>query len=659
VSDYDDLIPKSGGASSAGPASAPSGYDDLIPKAGAAVKHADTSIGKTIGNVIKPVGNAIVYGTKHPFDAAMNVLGAPQRGLQSLETNDSTNEGQRLGTAWGAMTHPQQGPALTNKVKAQTGLSKLEAGPLAGSDLPHKLARGVADTGLDVVNDPLSFLPVGKIAKVAGKVIPGVAHGAEALGDAISHTPLGKNLNPEAAFEGLTDKGKATFQAIQNRAYDTSRDLKKTEDAVVKKFAGDIRAGTLPPEVTSLFRSAKNVPAVTKGTRPQDVIGALARDRAGVAKEIANRELRNAGLIGGTKTSSLKNVKLKNPGDFFTNPDDIPAVQKRMGKVINPGRNTDNSIIKAAKVATRLGNKAFLANPLPHGGNLANLAYNKYGLPTTLAGIGNAARIATGTVGKGKLASDIGELKNLGAHSQYGNIFDELGLTRIAGIPGTGALAGAANKAIIPAERASNFAQNKILNPLETGLRAAALNAEKKGGTQGVEAARNIHSTFGTGPQSKVVKDVSDLGTPFAGFHLSTAPGSGIKTLATNPGRVANVLKTNRDMNNQVNPGSSAKYRSSIPSMSTARALAAPLSYFSNIGPLSELNSPYGAVQQLQKGPKGVAGFLGDTAGRFIPGSQELSALKDLIEKKKGPAGEAAISDLIASLVGGYMQKGP
>jgi len=651
VSDYDDLIPKAAGAASA-PA-AGGGYDDLIPKnVGGAVKHADTNIGKMVGNVLKPVGNALQYGQKHPFDAAMNVLGAPQRGLQSLETNDSTNEGQRLGTAWQAMTHPQQGPALAKKSKDQIGLSKLEAGPLAGSDLPHKLMRGAADTALDVVNDPLSIVPVGKVAKIAGKGIPGLARGAEAVGDALKSTKAGKALDPEASLAGLTPKGKATFEAIQNRAVSNVKGIADKEEAVIRQHADEIRKGNMPPQVAALFRKSSNVPVLKPGTRPQDVVSALARDRSSLKFAQQNSELRNAGLISGAK--SAPKITLKNPGELFD------AVKKALGKVANPhGSSKNDPLLNLARQATRLGNKAFLANPIPHTGNLANLAYNKYGLPTTLAGLGNAARIATGTVGKGKLASDIGELGQLGAKSEYRNIFDELGLTRIAGIPGTGALAGLANKAIIPAEKLSNLAQHKILNSTETGLRAAALNAEKKGGAQGVEAARNIHDTFGTGPQSALIKSIAEKGTPFAQFHLATAPGSGVKTLATNPGRVTNVLKANRDFNNDVNPGSSAKYRSSVPSMSTARALTAPLSYFSNLGPLSELNSPYGAVQQLQKGPKGVTNFLGETAGRFVPGSQELAALKDLIEKKKGPAGESAISDLISSLVGGYMQKGP
>lgn len=647
MSDYDDLIPKGGGGGTV-TAPTPGGYDDLIPKAGATVKKADAGLGKIFTDKIaKPVGNALQYGQQHPFDAAMNVLGAPQRGLQALETGG--NVGHSIMT-------PSTGPALQKAVKSKIGLTGLEAGPLAGNDLGHKLMRGAADTALDVVNDPLTFAPIGKAAKFVGKILPGAAKAVEGGVDALKGTKVGKALDPESDLKGLTDKGKATFEAIQNRAVSNVKSMADKEEAVIRQYADEIRKGNMPPQVAALFRKSSNVPVIKPGTRPQDVVSALARDRSSVKFAQQNSELRNAGLINGAK--SAPKITLKNPGDLFTDPAQMDAVKKALGKVANPhGSSKADPLLNLARQATRLGNKAFLANPIPHTGNLANLTYNKYGLPTTLAGLGNAARVATGTVGNGKLAQDIAELDKLGAKSQYRNIFDELGLTRIAGIPGTGALAGLANKAIIPAEKLSNLAQHKILNSTETGLRAAALNAEKKGGAQGVEAARNIHSTFGTGPQSALIKSISEKGTPFAGFHLATAPASGIKTLATNPGRVANVLKANRDFNNDVNPGSSAKYRSSVPSMSTARALAAPLSYFSNLGPLSELNSPYGAVQQLQKGPKGVANFLGDTAGRFVPGSQELSALKDLIEKKKGPAGETAISDLISSLVGGYMAK--
>jgi hypothetical protein len=627
------------------PAPAPQFVDAPAPTASSVVKGVDNSIGKwAMKNIVKPLGGAIQYGHQHPFDAALNVLTAPQRGLQALETGADVGH---------SIMTPKEGPKLTKAVKRKIGLQGLEDGPLAGNDLGHKLMRGTLDTGLDIVNDPVTWIPGGFLAKATKLDKP-----LEAAGKAFKGTKLGQKLDPEAKMAGLTDKGKATFEAITNRAVSNVKAIGDKEEAVIRQHADQIRQGIMPPEVAALFRNPKKIPKVEKGTRPQEVVSALASDRARVMYAQKLRELQSAGLINGRHETGLLNVKLKNPGEFFTDPNKIAGVKKTLTSVADPRRKKGdpNLLLRLAKSATRLGNKAFLANPVPHTLNITDLAYNKYGLPTTLAGLGNAARVATGTVGKGKLAQDIGELENLGVKFEHRNIFDEMGLTGNKYVPGSMTAAKVANRVLIPMQRASNYAQHKILNSTETGLRAAALNAEKKGGKQGVEAARNIHQTFGTGPQSELIKSISDLGTPFAKFHLETAPLSGLRTLATNPGRVSNVIKINRDYNNQVNPHG-PEYRNSIPSMSTAKALADPLSYFSNLGPLSQLDNPYGVVEQLKRGPAGVLTVAGDTAGRFIPGSQQVSALKELIEKKRGKLGEKAMNDLIASLVGGYYAK--
>jgi hypothetical protein len=625
-------------AASASPSSGPN-LGQMLHGAERAVTHATRK-------PLQAVGNALVYGHKHPFDAVTNVLGSTLRGGESFLTGGDIGH---------AIMHPTDQRQLSRAVDDTFGLTKLKQGPLAGTDLPHKLARGGVDTFRDIAADAMTYVPGPDIFSIGKHLAPLVPDALKVAGTAVKGTRLGRALDGEAPLAGLTDKGKATFQAIQNRAADTIKALAAQEEAVVRKYADDIRAGRMPEQVVALFRKADNVPAARKGMRPQEVVSALARDRAPIKFAQINRELRNAGLINGAK--SAPKVKLKNPGDYFVDPATMDAVKKQLGKVANPrGSGPPNLAINLAKKATRLGNKAFLANPVPHTLNLTNLAYNRYGLPTTIRGLANAARVATGTVGNGKLAGDISALEQMGAKSQYGNIFDELGLTGTKWVPGSRTAAKVANKVLIPAQKLSNLAQHKILNSTETGLRAAALNAERKGGTQGVEAARKIHQTFGTGPMNEVVRSVSDLGTPFAQFHLATAPMSGIRTLATHPARVANVLKANRDMNAQVNPGG-PQYRSSVPSMATAKALADPLSYFSNLGPLSQLDSPYGTITQLEKGPKGLANVLGDTAGRYIPGSQEASALYNMATGRRGPAGEKAMSDLITALVGGYFQK--
>lgn len=616
-------------------------------------------------NIARPVGGAIQYGHAHPVTALMNVLGAPQRGLQAAETGGDVGK---------AIMTPSEGSKLTKAFKTKIGLQGLEDGPLAGGDLGHKMARSALNTGLDVVNDPLTFAPVGKIVRLGGKLVPGAAKGVQAATDAFKESKLGKALDPEADFEGLTDKGKATFQAIQNGTKQALKAIQEKEESVVRKYADAIRSGQMPAEVATLFRDVKNVPGAARGMRPQDVVSALARDRKPLLKEAQNRMLRNAGLLRSTKLSKAELAAIKDPktralkiaqrnlkpnpsAGLFQDYSRAEETQKALGKVVNPGpQGRPNFAIDLARKATRLGNKAFLANPVPHTLNLTSLAYNKYGAPTAIKGLVNAARIATGTTGKGKLAQNIGELQKTGAKSEYSNIFDEMGLTGSTHLPGSRAAAKIANKALIPAQRFSNFAQHKILNSTETGLRAAALDAEKAGGKQGVEAARNIHKTFGTGPKSAAIRDIGDLGTPFAEFHLSTAPASGLSALANHPGRVTNAMKAQRDMNSEVNPGG-PEYRSSVPGLSVARVLADPLSYFSNLGPISALQSPYGVPSQLKKGASGVANVAGDVATQFVPGAQQMLAIKQLIEQKHGKMGEQAMSDLIASLIGGYYAK--
>jgi hypothetical protein len=640
-------------------------------------------VGKGAKKVEKNVGRAIEQGHNDPFGSVMNVLGAPQRGLQSLETNNETNEGKRLGSAWAAMLNPKTGKGLTQKVKDQTGISGLEAGPLAGNDLGHKFARGAVDTGMDIVNDPLTFLPVGKIARLAGK-IPGVAEAAGAAAKAAKDSPVGKTLNPEEYLRGLTPAARAKYEVITNRSMQAVHKQKEAEDAIVRAHASEIRKGIMPPEVARLFTTSSQKPGVQsmsawqehfldprtgkstfgKGTRPQDVISALYRNRAPV---FTGSEAKRTGALGGLKDQGFFNDAGHVPSGMYdtADPEEIKKIQDRLRLNVQPKAESDNLLLKAARAATHRGNQAFLSIPVPHGGNLVNLSYNRYGLPTTLKGIGRAARVATGTVGNGKLAKNIDELEDLGANSQYGKIYDELGLTgsnlKGPGVLGkvagginnvTQAVAPIANKVIIPAERLSNYAQDKFLNPLETGLRSAALDAERAGGTTGPAAARNIHAAFGTDAPNRLTESGQKMGEGFAKFHLQTALWSVLRALATNPGRVVAPLKADRDMNNQVNPHG-PKYHLSIPTMSTARAIADPLHYWpAAVGPIGQLGSAYSSLTEAQKGKLLTA--IGDTVSRYMPLSEAAPVLSG---KKRGPAGEKAVNDLIPLLLGGYFQK--
>lgn len=609
-------------------------------------------------NAAKTVGRAIVAGHKDPVGAMLSATQAPQRGLEALETGADPVK---------AFTDPKQGPALSRAVKQKIGLQGLENGPLAGSDLPHKIMRGVADTALDTVNDPVSFIPGLDLAKIPGVKQAGAALAKTALGKGASHL-----LSPDDYLRGLTPEAKAKYEVATNKAMEAVRQHKVADDKIVKAHAAEIRKGIMPPEVAALFRPEKGQAQDTAwqayltdpetgklkfgpGTKPQDVSKALFQSRAPEFKAAAMPELQAGGFF--TTPSGLDAGRSMGKPDLFTVPkEEIPEVQKRLARNVETKLQPQNELVKGARTLTHLGNKAFLANPIPHTFNLSNLAYNRYGAPTVAKGLGNAARVATSTTGSGHLAKNIQELEQLGAKSQYGNIFDEMGLTRLAGIPGTEPLAGGLNKALIPLQRASNAAQHNILNSTETGLRAAALDAERKGGVTGPQAAKNIHATFGTDAPNAISDAGSGLGAPFFKFHAQTAPGSVLRTLSRNPARITNAVKANRDMNQQVNP-SGAKYHSTVPGANSARMLADPLGYFASLGPISELQSPYGLKAELLKGPSGVAKIAGDAAARFTPGSQEAQAIAEMLSKKKGRAKESGQQDLITSLLGGYFGK--
>jgi hypothetical protein len=207
----------------------------------------------------------------------------------------------------------------------------------------------------------------------------------------------------------------------------------------------------------------------------------------------------------------------------------------------------------------------------------------------------------------------------------------------------------------IPAQRASNYAQNQFLNPLETGLRAQALKAEEKSGTAMPEAVRNIHTTFGSDEPNRLSRASTDLGTPFAKFHGQTAVGRGISALGKNPARVGNVVKADLDYNSQVNPNG-PQYRSSVPSMSTARALVDPQHYLPPLlGPLGTLAGSFSSLSDFQKGK--VSEALSVALKRYIPVDQVVDTINELVSRSRGQQGESGVQDIVPSIVGGYYQK--
>src|SRR6185312_4364039 len=120
-------------------------------------------------------------------------------------------------------------------------------------NLGQKLLTGAIRTGADAGTNPLTYLPVGRIAQAAHDAIPGVAPATKAIAGAVASSPLGKLLNPDNYLQGLTDEGRALYESITHKAMQAVRGQKQTEDAIVKQYAPQIRAGQMPPEVAALF----------------------------------------------------------------------------------------------------------------------------------------------------------------------------------------------------------------------------------------------------------------------------------------------------------------------------------------------------------------------------------------------------------------------
>lgn len=633
---------------------------DLPFGVGKATKSVQKTVQKQGQRLDKSVGNALTWAHGHPFDAFMAVAGAPQRALKALETGN--NPGQ-------AFMNPRTTPEMDRQLReSSTGLGGplsamrgvgsmiggLERGALAGSDLPHRFGRGVLDTAFDVANDPVTYIPVGDVARLGAKMIPGLHTAADAIGH-FAQSVAGKALDPEHHLAGFTEHGRATVEAIVNRARQGEWVKKQSMRAIIARNADAIRKGKMPADVVSLFRSPLSIPKNAK--TPQEVETALNRE---LGNETWTKIRKDLKLHGVTASRSGVKVKLKNPADMFTNPDNVDEARRGLQKFLDQAKpfksNSEigNLILDTTRYLTHRGNQAFLAIPFPHMFNLINLSYQRHGIGTTLSGIGRAARVATGIGVNGtQLEKDIQALTGVGARSQYQNLFTEYGMNKILG---SGTLAKAANKTVvIPFERFSNWLQQKFLNPMETGLRTAAWRAEEKKGVTGVEAARHIHQTFGTNPRSALTHAAEQLGTPFAQFHYQTVLSQGARALANDPSRIINLVKAQIDMNRQVNPGQT-KFTPAVPGASFARAVTSPQTYFAGMaGPLYSLGQSYSALSLVQKGK--ISQALSKALGRYIPMSQAGDVLIRLATGQKGDAGESASSDILPIVTGGYYSK--
>lgn len=604
-------------------------------------KLAEQYLGKPLD---KYVGKPLKWSAQHPFQAFMAAGGVGMRPLQAAELGQNPLQAMlhpgmedqlEAGLRQPFTPKPQDALnplALMRGVGAQIGA--LEQGPLAGSDLPHKAARGTLDTAYDVVNDPVTYIPGGAIVK-GGKLL-GLGKPAVKMAEMLEKGPLGKVFHAEHPIAGYTDHGRALILSAMNLAKEKSQQVVEAAEKLIRDDADAIRKGTstLPEQL-----------GVPGERNPMKVIEAAREYQKGKTTKWVEQNLRASGLL----PSKSKKAPQLAPELIYkdpTNEQAIKAAQKGLAEFIKPDAQSQRTLFKLARGATHLGNQAFLAVPVPHAFNLADLSRMRYGLPTMAKGIANAIKVGTGNIDPA-LAEKIKTLEETGAKSQYGKLFTEVGFG--------GPLGKAVNTVAIPFQRASNWAQHAVLNNMETGLRAAALDAEAKMGRTGVDAARSIHATFGTNPANDLVKGASEIGEPFAKFHFQTVVGSTLRTLVDNPKRITNMVKAQIDMNRQVNPGNT-QFTPTTPSFSGVRAMMSPLSYAGGLtGPLGALYSGYGALTQAEQAKVGKA--LGTALGRFIPASQVTTVLYRILTGQKGDAGEDPTADLLPILTGGYYSK--
>jgi hypothetical protein len=591
-----------------------------------------------------------MQGIGGALHAAGGVLGAPQRALEELETGGNVGRG---------LTHPEDQEKLGKAVRDKIGLTGAETtGLLAGDDLGHKLARGAVNFGLDVVNDPFTVTPVGWVGKAA-KAIPGV----EAALDA---TKASRYFNAAAVIEPyLTDRGKAMMQQMWSLGRRAGQHQEQADLGVIRQHADAIRAGQMPPAVAALFHrpvagagktvsGATLVPAAKVGMLPRDVFAALAP----IHQYTRGSEFRK-GVDAALQANPHALVKPQHITQTLAGPqasDEALDATRKFGRY-DPA---DNGVLRNLQTLTHLGNKAFLASPFPHVGNLMDLTYQKWGPVAVVKGLANATRIAKGGIDpSSNLGRNIAELNRIHGASAYGPIFDELGITRVAGIKGSEVAAQLVNKlALIPAQRFSNFLQDKVLNAAEEGLRSAALDAEKKiPGKNEEEIADSLHRGLGSDAPTKLVHDVSEIGQPFAQFRLQTVPGQGAQTLARTPGRVRNVGKAQNAYNEQFN-SSGPQYQTAVPGQKVETdILADPLKYAENsAGPLGQLASYYSPGSEIERGAYDQV--ANDVAERFIPMGPEMFALVKSLLHQKGQHGENPLSDLIPdAILGGYWKR--
>ncbi len=614
-----------------------------------------------LGKMAIKAGGAAIGGALNLGKGALEALGAPERavaGSRSYIDAHPGDYGGAIGNAGKWFMDPKKQEETSKVVRAalspeQGGFIPTDATINAHlTGLPATLARGAAQAGAEVLADPTSAIPAGAIGKAA-RLVPGAVRAGEALGKFTS--PL---LSAEHHLGGLTEHGQNVVEQIRNVVKRSAAGAKRLEDHAIATARNEIKAGQIPQAVRDAF--AKYGAAVPTTLTPSKLIEELDKARAAHTSALTHAGLRDAGLLkdpnmtGGATGALLRSIR--GTDKYFkdsANPDAVEKALEGVAKHIAPEVRPDNFLAKAIDKTNHQLKSMFLSVPIPHVANLTNLAYNKYGLATTLRGLMYAAREATGHRGE-QLNHLVGELQKIGADNQYEKLFSEVNPVGIGPV------------SVRNLQRFANKAQDTILNPVERGLRAAGLEKEMKSGKVGADAARGLHKAFGSDAENGLTKFLNHMPlSQFPRFHTQTALGSTLRTLADKPGRVTgfeHVFGGGPDRDKQHG------YRLSTPTMAGLNFLDSPLAYAlspSTLGQVAGVASPYSVTGsmlrglQLQRhgksGRKQYERAAQALANTFIPAP--LGAANEMLMGTKGEAGETGAQDLFSALGGGYYAK--
>jgi hypothetical protein len=614
------------------------GNDDAIlgsPSLMEKVKHDAKTIGhaiasgqpitaKTMGHLqtTKPLHDLEVRGLQaweeirhHPLDATMNVLGALQRGVggtlyEAAEIDKTPDRPapemirqyqEGLHHVWDMVFNP------TEKNEAQSTSGFGDAVNQAASDLAgHKVnaipthaqidnfvrktlhtpkimqpyVEGFLKTGEDIGEQviegghPRIGTGLMHLGLHAPAVVARAAHGvAQSMGIAkyFPHLPLLAQAHTALADAfvarrdldraGLTEAGKKVRLSVENKHLNLNPgDVHAATRNANKEFTQLVR---MNPELHRLIGPSKIKDAALKGLGVQD-----------------NSDLFRA----------LRGVEAKNP------------------------------LVELGK----LGKKAILWNPIPHGlVNVGTLTYQAGGLPAVMSGF------------KYMIAHDPAVEARLG---EMGGMQDYADPTN--------------NKFL--------KASNALLHRMEVGWRSGLLEQlDKKLGVSAPGSVEEylkghlISSRVGDyRNQSAFVKTFQALGGPFVAFGLGIVPQQFLKTLEENPARITRLLQAQEDIqaNRQGRKKNTLVFNN--PVTDAIKLFTDPIHYItspSRTGGLAELFDLKEEEDDTKYKGLGEIGI--DLATAFIPGLEDLTKAGGALLGENMPGQKMSLADRLADSI--------